>query len=268
MPTKTAGRKPKYTVEVFKRILQGPLELVIDGAEAYWLEDGAGQEVPPASDRTLAPLYLALGLILQGRDPDGLTLYARLQDGERYRITSGISLVSIAEHAAGIKGRPRTPGVGPMRVVVSPSRRVVVDPNAWRHDPATGVFPKVEVESILFSPTSISHDGAALEQAGNGPTEIVLSGSGAYWLEDRDGRRIGPESDRSLAPMYLAVGLAREGREPYELTFWVRLVEGQRFEIGRGPSLIELASRATGLPLPPGLLLQAKAQNWTTKLLD
>jgi hypothetical protein len=207
MPTKTAGRKPKYTVEQFKRILRSP------GAghrwrRDYWLEDDAGYEIPPVSNRTLAPLYLALGLILQGHDADGLTLYARLQDGECFRIARGISLVGIAEHAAGIPGRPRTPGVGPMRVHVPPSRRVVIDPIAWRDAPDTSAFPRVEAESILFSPTSITSDGAASREAGHGPTELVLDGAEAYWLEDPDGSRIGPESARSLAPMYRAVGIA------------------------------------------------------------
>jgi len=245
MPTKTAGRKPRHTAEELKRILQGPLELVIDDATSYSLEDHVGGAIPPASGRTLAPLFLGLGLTVQGRDPDELTLYARLVNGEKFRICSGISLIDIAEHAAGIPARPRIPG-HPLRVHVPPSRRVVVDPITWEDHPDESAFPMFEAVSIL-SPTSIAWDWAAGGTADPAPTEFGLEGAEAYWLEEREGTRIGPVSDRSLAPMFLLVGLAREGRDPDRLTLWARLAGGQRFEISRGPDLIELASRTTGI---------------------
>ena len=99
----------RTTVEHVRHMLQGPLELIVEGAVAYWLEDHAGQCLGPESDRSLAPLFLALGLAREGRDPDTLLMCARLGNGERFEIGSGVNLIDIAEHAAGIPRSPRTP---------------------------------------------------------------------------------------------------------------------------------------------------------------
>lgn len=97
------------TVDDVRRILQGPLELVIEGAEAYWLEDATGRRLGPESDRSLTPLALALDLLRKDRPSESLRLVARLANGQRFEICSGLSLIDIAEHAAGIPGRPRRP---------------------------------------------------------------------------------------------------------------------------------------------------------------
>lgn len=52
MHTRTS-RRPRYTVEDVHRILDGPLELVIDDAVSYWLEDDAGHRLSPESSRTI-----------------------------------------------------------------------------------------------------------------------------------------------------------------------------------------------------------------------
>jgi hypothetical protein len=96
-------------IERFREVVSGPLELIVEGAVAYWLEDHAGQRLGPESDRSLAPLFLALGLARDGRDPDTLLMCARLGNGVRFEIGSGVNLIDIAEHAAGIPRSPRTP---------------------------------------------------------------------------------------------------------------------------------------------------------------
>jgi hypothetical protein len=107
MDTKATPRT-RYTIEDVRRLLSGPLEPVIDDAEAYWLEDGSGQRLTPESTRTLAPLARALDLANSGTDPDDLCLCARLVSGERYEIGGGVNLIGMAEGAAGIPRRPRT----------------------------------------------------------------------------------------------------------------------------------------------------------------
>jgi len=97
------------TVDDVRRILQEPLEMVLDDADAYWLEDDLGQRPGPESDRSLGPLALALELDRAGRDPDTMKLCARLDTGERYELGGGPNLIDCAEAAAGIPARPRTP---------------------------------------------------------------------------------------------------------------------------------------------------------------
>jgi hypothetical protein len=259
--TRTAAGKHRSTEEDVHRILDGPLELIIEGAEAYWLEGDAGQPIPPESSRSLAPLLLALGLVREGRDPDTLTLYARLAHDERFRICGGIGLVAKAEHAAGIPRRPRDRDDVP-RVNDATMRRVAVDPIAWRKDAETRGVSVIEAVSALNDVRSVTREtpprataagphGVSIEEFGRmlgEPKELVLDGAEAYWLEDHDGHRIGPESDRSLAPLFLSLGLAREGRDPDTLFLCARLTSGERFEIGGGPSLIGVAEHAAGVP--------------------
>ncbi|MFV2063938.1 MAG: hypothetical protein ACC726_10565 [Chloroflexota bacterium] len=95
-------------IERYRQIVSRPLELVLDDAVAYWLEDDAGHRLGPESHRSLAPLFLALELTQAGRDPDDLLLCARLDTGERFELGGGPSLIGAAEAAAGIPARPRT----------------------------------------------------------------------------------------------------------------------------------------------------------------
>jgi hypothetical protein len=83
------------------------------------------------------------------------------------------------------------------------------------------------------------------------PSELVLDDAVAYWLEEASGRHLGPEAERSLRPMFLALKMARAGRDPDGLVLCARLEDGERFEIGRGPGLISVAEVAAGLPRPP-----------------
>ena len=107
MNTKAAPRA-RRSIEDVKRILARPLELVLDDAVAYWLEDGKGHRLGPESDRSLAPLFLVLELAKSGRDPDDMMLCSRLETGERFELGGGPNLIDAAEAAAGIPARPRT----------------------------------------------------------------------------------------------------------------------------------------------------------------
>jgi hypothetical protein len=107
MSTKAAPG-PRRSIEDVRRILARPLELALDDAVAYWLEDDAGHRLGPESDRSLAPLFLALELSQSGRDPDDLRLCARLETGERFELGGGPSLIGVAEAAADLPRRPRT----------------------------------------------------------------------------------------------------------------------------------------------------------------
>jgi len=105
----TKGRTdPAALIERYRQIVSRPLELVLDDAVAYWLEDGAGHRLGPESDRSLAPLFLALELAQSGRDPDKMMLCARLETGERFELGGGPNLIAVAEAAARVPQRPRT----------------------------------------------------------------------------------------------------------------------------------------------------------------
>jgi hypothetical protein len=99
---------PAALIERYRQIVSRPLELVLDDAVAYWLEDDTGRRLGPESHRSLAPLFLALELAQSGRDPDKMMLCARLETGERFELGGGPSLVGVAEAAAGLPRRPRT----------------------------------------------------------------------------------------------------------------------------------------------------------------
>lgn len=106
MSTKTVPGS-HATIERYRQIVSGSLELVIDDAVAYWLEDDSGKRLSPEAIRTIEPLARVLQLVESGTNPDALLLCARLDTGERYEIGSGLSLIDIAEAAAGIPARPR-----------------------------------------------------------------------------------------------------------------------------------------------------------------
>lgn len=84
-------------------------EIIVDRAEAYWLEDATGRRLGPESDRTLAPFAQTLALVESGMPPDGLAVWCRLTDARRFRVTHGTFLLDTAEAAAGIPTKPRGP---------------------------------------------------------------------------------------------------------------------------------------------------------------
>lgn len=127
MRTRTT-RSSDPVIAAFEELLDGPMGVSIIGAEAYWLEDQAGDRIGAEHDRTDAPFAQALALVNAGADPDNLSVWARLAHGERYRVGSGLILVDMAEGAAGIPGRPR----------VCTDRRTIESSRRRRGSPATG----------------------------------------------------------------------------------------------------------------------------------
>jgi hypothetical protein len=107
MHTRTADRR-RWTVEDIREWLRGPIEVVIDGALAYWLEDDQGERLSPDSTRTIAPFGKALELHRLGADPDTIMLWARLDTGERYEVGGGVILIDMAESAVGIPPHQHT----------------------------------------------------------------------------------------------------------------------------------------------------------------
>ena len=89
-----------WTVEEVRAKLSSPVEIVIDGAVAYWLEDDGGRRLSPDSTRTIVPFARALEVHRMGTDPDTMRLWARLDDGRRYEVGRGIILIGMAEAAA------------------------------------------------------------------------------------------------------------------------------------------------------------------------
>lgn len=120
MRTRTA-RSSDPVIAAFEKMLDGPMGVSITGAEAYWLEDSGGNRLGPESERTDAPFARALALVGSGTDPEELSVWARLARGERYRVGAGLILVDMAEHAAGIPGRPRV--ITDRRTIESPRRK-------------------------------------------------------------------------------------------------------------------------------------------------
>lgn len=107
MHTRTDDRR-HWTVEEIRAKLSGPLEIAIDGAVAYWLEDDQGERLCPDSTRTIVPFGRALELHRAGFDPDSMLLWALLDTGERYEVGSGIILIDMAESATGVPSQDRT----------------------------------------------------------------------------------------------------------------------------------------------------------------
>lgn len=87
--------------------MDGPGEVLIDGATSYWLGDRTGAARGAESERTGAPFTQALDEVRNGTDPESLVVWARLRDGQRYRVAGGTALVALAERSAGIRTRPR-----------------------------------------------------------------------------------------------------------------------------------------------------------------
>lgn len=107
MHTRAADRR-RWTVEDIRERLRGPIEVVIDGALVYWLEDDRGQPLCPDSDRTIEPFAKVLELHRAGMHPDRMLVWALLDTGERYEVGSGIILIDMAESAGGVPPQERT----------------------------------------------------------------------------------------------------------------------------------------------------------------
>lgn len=101
MSTRTRSAE-SARLEEFRRRFWRPTEIIIDDAEAYWLEDRDGRALTAESDRTVAPFAAVLEYLEAGSDPSTLVVWARLVDGSRYEVASGVLLAGMAHRAAGI----------------------------------------------------------------------------------------------------------------------------------------------------------------------
>lgn len=216
MRTRTADQEPQLAEVVGGP--QRPREIIIDGAVAYWLEDADGTCLGPESNRTLAPFAQALELVDSGTPSDGLAVWARLSDGTRFLVAADLLLVDAAEAAAGLPARPRGWACGQL---------------------ARGITSRAS--EILEHMLSLGDDGH----------EIRVRGAAAYWLEDVSGRRLGLESDRTLAPFASALALVEAGTSAEDLVVWSRLADGERYRVTGGINLLDAAEAAAGIPPMP-----------------
>lgn len=89
---------------------------------------------------------------------------------------------------------------------------------------------------------------ARFEDLLDGPMGVSITGAEAYWLEDSGGNRLGPEHERTEAPFAHAMSLVESGTDPDELHVWARLAHGERYEVGSGVDLVDMAEGAAGIP--------------------
>lgn len=101
MSTKT-GSADAARIDSFRRRMARPIEVVIEDAQAYWLEDRRGRVLAEESTRTVEPFTAALRAIAAGVDPDDLMVCARLADGTRYEVATGVLLAGMARRSAGV----------------------------------------------------------------------------------------------------------------------------------------------------------------------
>jgi hypothetical protein len=101
MDTKTDSAEAER-IAAFRRRMAQPIEIVIEDAVAYWLEDGNGRKLGTESSRTVEPLAATLRAIEDGVRPEDLVVWARLTDGTRYEVGSGALLVGMARRSAHI----------------------------------------------------------------------------------------------------------------------------------------------------------------------
>jgi len=92
----------------FHEALRRPRGLIIDGIDAFWVENAAGDRLSGESPDTGPALAEALAAFQNGADPDDVVLVGqRSRGGGRSLISSGLILQDLAEAAAGIPARPR-----------------------------------------------------------------------------------------------------------------------------------------------------------------
>jgi hypothetical protein len=86
------------------------------------------------------------------------------------------------------------------------------------------------------------------------PREVVIDDATAYWLGDMDGNPLGPESDRTLAPLAQGLAMIEAGADPATLAVWARVGDGELYLVADDPYLVSFAEAAAGLPPKPRAL--------------
>ena len=84
--------------------------------------------------------------------------------------------------------------------------------------------------------------------------EVGIIGAQAYWLGDIHGAPLGPESDRTLAPLAQALSMVQAGTDPATLAVWARLGDGELYLVAEDDILVHWAEVAAGLPARPRVL--------------
>jgi len=85
----------------------------------------------------------------------------------------------------------------------------------------------------------------------NGPIEVVIDDAVNYWLADLSGRRLSPESTRTIHPMAQALRLERSGSDPEAMVLWAVFETGEQYEVASGAILIDMAEASAGIPRRP-----------------
>ena len=88
----------------------------------------------------------------------------------------------------------------------------------------------------------------AFKRCLGGRMGLRITGATEYWLEDDDGRLIGdrfPTSGPALAIVLEQIG---RGISPDQIHLLARTVDLDRYEIGSGPDLQDMAEAAAGIP--------------------
>jgi len=95
-------------VQRFRDALRRPHGFTVEGIDAFWLENAAGDRISSEYPDTGPALAETLAALRDGADPDDIVLVGRPgRGGGRSVISSGLILLDLAEAAAGIPARPR-----------------------------------------------------------------------------------------------------------------------------------------------------------------
>jgi hypothetical protein len=93
----------------FRDALRRPHGFIVEGIDAFWLENVAGDRISSSEYPDTGPaLAETLAALENGADPEDIVLVGqRSRGGGRSVISRGLILLDLAEAAAGIPARPR-----------------------------------------------------------------------------------------------------------------------------------------------------------------
>lgn len=85
----------------------------------------------------------------------------------------------------------------------------------------------------------------------SGRLRLVITDAVSYWLEDDAGTRLSAEAATSIEPLARVLEFTRSGADPEHLLLCARLQTGERYEVGSGSNLVDIAEAAAGIPARP-----------------
>jgi len=83
---------------------------------------------------------------------------------------------------------------------------------------------------------------------------LRIIGAIEYWLEDRDGLRIGEPSAVSAVVLARVLEEIERGVDSNDIHLFARTRNLDRYDIGGGPDLQDIAEAAAGIPAEPRVL--------------